>query len=364
MDNKSVGILGLGTYLPEHVRTNDHWPAAIVDRWLEGQKTWGPRQIAAVDAVTEGVRKSMAAIQEQHVDPFQGSRERRVIADDEVSSDLEVRAARAALASAGCPKEDIDVCITHAMVPDYICVNQAGILGDKLGLSRRTMSFSLDGVCTSFLLQLVTAAQYVRGGIAKRVLTTQSSACTRIAPIEQQFSPHLGDGATAAVLGEVPEGLGFIDAAFQTHGDLHKALCLTVPGGRWYDEGNAIAHSEDRSSSRKMQLTAADICKELMSQVLERNNLRPEDVRFFASHQACIWLRRVTQEHSGLINARSADTFSWTASLSSANIPMQVAVAAREGILNEGDLMAFFTVASGMTAGVMLYRWSPLSASP
>ena len=31
----SVGILGVGSYLPEQVRTNDWWPRSIVDEWEE-----------------------------------------------------------------------------------------------------------------------------------------------------------------------------------------------------------------------------------------------------------------------------------------------------------------------------------------
>ena len=31
----AVGIKGLGVYLPKEIRTNSHWPQAIVDSWID-----------------------------------------------------------------------------------------------------------------------------------------------------------------------------------------------------------------------------------------------------------------------------------------------------------------------------------------
>jgi len=80
-----------------------------------------------------------------------------------------------------------------------------------------------------------------------------------------------------------------------------------------------------------MMLTTADVGSQVVARALERAGAKREDVRFFASHQPSAWIRSVVQETIGLPNARSADTFSWTGSLSSANVPLQLAIAQREG---------------------------------
>src|SRR5690606_38664047 len=114
---------------------------------------------------------------------------------------MEVEAARDALARAGITADEIDVLITHAMVPDYMCVNHASIVQDKLGLRKSALCFGIEVVCSSFLVQLRLAAQFIHSGAARRVLVTQSSACTRLMPAAEPYAAWLGDAATAVVVG-------------------------------------------------------------------------------------------------------------------------------------------------------------------
>src|SRR5690348_17129158 len=98
---KRVGITGIGTYLPDQVRTNAFWPEEVVARWREKTYDHVPRARDAVKGrETEGHRLSFAALEKLRDDPFQGVRERRVTDDSMASSDLEVLASRQALEAA------------------------------------------------------------------------------------------------------------------------------------------------------------------------------------------------------------------------------------------------------------------------
>src|SRR5262245_7330749 len=82
-----AGILGIGSYLPPQVRTNDFWPSTFtenieqkrnkdflaIERSSDGQKTEIPPEIAA----------AMAAL---GTDPFFGARRRHVLDDDAETS--------------------------------------------------------------------------------------------------------------------------------------------------------------------------------------------------------------------------------------------------------------------------------------
>ena len=106
-----------------------------------------------------------------------------------------------------------------------------------------------------------------------------------------------------------------------------------------------------------MFLMLADRGKEVVVDALEKLQLRPEDVQFYAAHQATIWFRRVTQAHIGLTGARSADTFPWAGTLSAANIPLVMATAEAEGALLDGNLVAIYSGGTGMTWSASILRW-------
>ena len=137
----------------------------------------------------------------------------------------------------------------------------------------------------------------------------------------------------------------------------NRGLVVGVPNGKWYGGGRNVLYSEDKKIGREMILKIADISKELTAEVLTTAGVSPAEVGFYASHQATPWLRPVTQEHIGLVNAKFADTFTWTASLAPSNAPAQLAVADREGMLRDGTLVSTFTGGGGVTCSALLIRW-------
>src|SRR5258706_7971442 len=124
---KSVGILGSGAYPPPQIRTNDHWDGVRAN-WQKWVENLVPRTEAAVEQPTDGTRRCLAAMALLSDDPFQGVRERRVMPEGMRSSDMEVAAAREALSAVCLQASDVDLLLTHTMVPDFLCVNSASIV--------------------------------------------------------------------------------------------------------------------------------------------------------------------------------------------------------------------------------------------
>ena len=159
------------------------------------------------------------------------------------------------------------------------------------------------------------------------------------------------------LVGPVPPPRGLLSQSHRVDGSQHRALVTTVPGGSWWDDGKPVTWPLDRKKARHMFLMLADRGKEVVVDALARLELRPEDVQFYAAHQATIWFRRVTQQHIGLTGARSADTFPWAGTLSAANIPLVLATAEAEGLLLDGDLVAMYSGGTGMTWSASILRW-------
>lgn len=354
----AVGILGLGTWLPEPVRTNAWWSEAVVGRWKQKLETTLPRTLELkARAETEGVRAALSAILELSPDPFQGGLERRVLPESLQSSDMEAAAAQRALAAAGVEARDIDVLLTYSMVPDYLTMNSAAVVHHKVGLPERCFVLHAEGICSSFLSQLTVAEQFIRAGRAQRVLIVQSSCGSRLTPPEEPHSAWLGDGASAAVVGAVSPGLGIRGMSHRVDGAYHAAFVCGVPGGRWYEEGRVVAYSPDPRRSHQMILNGPDQARQVVGEALEGAGLKHSDVAFYACHQPSRWFRPVTQRCAGLESAQSVDVYAEHASLGACNIPFQLEKGLREGLIKKGDALALFSIASGMTWSSLVLRW-------
>lgn len=353
----SVGIWGIGTYLPEEVRTNDWWPADVVARWRErvSGKLDRPADHSA-ELATEGGRLVLEAMAKLRDDPFKGSRERRVMPASMQTSDMELLAAKDAIARAGVDPASIDLVLSTTSVPDYLMVPNACRTHEALGLSRRCFSLQTEGVCNAFHMQLDLAAAMIAAGRARVALLIQSSATTRLMKPEDPMSAWFGDGATAEVVGPVADGFGVLARAHETHGQYYEGLVLGAPGRRWYEDA-VHAYIVRPELSRSLLLETIHRSKTLLQDALRESGHAAEDVDFYAAHQGFAWLRDVTQRLAGLDRAKSIDTFPWLASMLGANIPMVLSVAEREGVLTPGQLVATYGGAAGSILSSFVLRW-------
>lgn len=351
----NTGILSIGVSLPDTVRTNDFWTSEVRASWQS--KRPGNAGLWSTQANTAGERTVAAAAAEWREDPFQGSVERCILAEEEQPSDMEVMAARRALLSADCAPERIDFVIQDGPVPDALTVPNACLLHHQLGLNTRCLTFSTSAGCNALAIQMELASALIALGKYKRGLLVQSSAMSRLVPVEARYSPWFGDGATSVVVGPVAAGRGLLASTHSTDGSLADGMVASVPGRRWYEEGRIWWHPHNLTTARALLPSVAEQARASVQDVLWQARLTPEDVDFYAGHQATRWYRAVTQKHAGLSHARFVDTFARTGSISSANIPLVLATAQQQGLLAADDVIVTFATGNGATWSSMVLRW-------
>ncbi len=352
----AIGILGVGVHLPAEVRRNDWWSSATVAQWMENRQ----RAMAALrgmTAETPAVARVIAAMVESAGDPFQGSVERHILAADQTSYDMEEAAARDALARANVAAGDIDVVLTHTLVPEYQINNSACVLHQRLGLPSHCLSMGTDATAFSFLSQLTLAKALIGSGRAKRALLVQSCAVTRLIDPHDSIAPLFGDGATAVVVGDVSDGRGLVGDVNRTHSAHPFWMGAGAKSGRWYDEGRAVLYCPDPNRASHVFLDIPDQAIDATAAVLAATGYRPSDVAFFAAHQGMPWVRQLAQELSGLGAAATFDTFPFAASLFSANIPLVLRFAEDKQLIHDDDLVLLFGGGTGVTYGAALVKW-------
>ncbi|MBV8972510.1 MAG: 3-oxoacyl-ACP synthase, partial [Sphingomonadaceae bacterium] len=98
-----------------------------------------------------------------------GIRQRHIAGDDELTSDLAVGAARAALAAAGIDASAVGLIVVATATPDQTFPACATVVQHKLGLTDG-IAFDVAAVCSGFLYALAVADAMLTSGAATTAL--------------------------------------------------------------------------------------------------------------------------------------------------------------------------------------------------
>ena len=350
-----VGIRGIGMYAPPTIRRNDWWPRDVVASWIEQR---GKLAEAPPPAdLGEGAIRVARASAEQARDPFLGTVERRVLADDMTILDMEARAAGDAIERAGVDPEDINLLLTHAVVPDYQMMNPACPLHARLGLSPACLTMHVEATAYTSLAQLALGEAMIRSGAARCALLVQSSVATRLVEPTDQSSVLMGDGATAMIVGPVAAPFGMLASVHHTDGRYARSLIMSVRDHRWFDPGEVRVHVADRDQLRDAHLQIADVCADSARQALARAGHSIDDVAFLCVFQGTPWLQKVVYDHMHVAHLTPFSIFERFAYMSSVTIPATLFLAEQDGHLGVGDLVVVTGGGTGMTYGATVLRW-------
>jgi 3-oxoacyl-[acyl-carrier-protein] synthase-3 len=355
----AVGIIGLGTYLPPTVRTNDWWSKQTVARWAERMALQATRAAPITDSMTVGQRLTLQAMGELANDPFRGAVERRVMGSDTTATQMEVRAAREAIERAGVRLDEIDVILSNSPAPDHLMVNSACVAHRDLGLSQRSLALSTDGACNGFAQHMTIAAGMIAGGQARHVLSVHSCALSRVMPSDEPHSAWFGDGAAAVVIGPVSEGKGLLASVHNADGNQYDSLVLGPgPDKRYWEPGPGLTvHSLNRDATRNMLFGMVDRGAAAIHEAMTKANITKSDVDYFATHQSTPWLTRMAAKAAGLEDKKTVVTYPMFGNMSSVNVPMVLAIGEREGMLRDGSTVVTFSGGIGETWTSLVMRW-------
>ncbi len=353
----SVGILGVGTYVPSEIRTNDYWSASVVARWQDGMAARVTRADAPPQGLSPGQQRTFAAMAEYASDPFRGAIERRVMSESMTAHEMEAAAARDALERAGIRADQIDAILVQSRVPEHLLVNSACVTHRLLGLPQRCQAIATNLACNAFAMHVTMAHALVASGQARFVLSIQSSAMTRVMKAEDPASAWMGDAAAAVVIGKVGSGRGLLASVHNANGNTSESLVFGVPGGHWWDDGRIELYAPNREHTRAMLMTLVDRAGTTIGEALAAAELQAKDVDFYAAHQGMPWLTRETAAFAGLQHARTIATFARYGNLSSVNVPLILALGERENLIRDGSIVVTFTGGIGETWSSLVLRW-------
>jgi len=287
-----------------------------------------------------------------------GIERRRFAAPGELTSDLAIHAARAAIAQAGLDPAapGIDGIVVATSTPDNTFPATAATVQAALGLSGG-FAFDIQAVCAGFVYALANADAMIRGGLARRVLVIGAETFSRILDFSDRGPCVLfGDGAGAVIL-DAAEGAGTSAdrgvLACDLHSDGRHRDLLYVDGG--VSSTGTAGHL--RMAGREVFRHAIEKLAATAEAALDKAGLTAADVDWLVPHQANLRIITATAQRAGIPMERVIVTVAEHGNTSAASIPLALSAGVADGRIGRGDLIVIEAIGGGLVWGAAVVRW-------
>ena len=318
-------VLGCGSYLPARILSNDELARSVetTDEWIV-QRT--------------------------------GIRERHIAAAGELTSDLALNAARAALANAHVEADSIDLIVLATSTPDQTFPATAVSVQAGLGITRGA-AFDLQAVCSGFVYALSVTDAMLRVGSYKRALVIGAETFSRILDWNDRTTCVLfGDGAGAVVIEAQPQaGTKKDRGVLTTHlrSDGRNKSKLYVDGGP--SSTQTVGHL--RMEGREVFKYAVAMITDVIEDAFKATGYTAADIDWFVPHQANKRIIDGSAHKLGIALEKVVITVDRHGNTSAASIPMALADAVADRRIKRGNLILLEAMGGGFTWGSALLRW-------
>lgn len=315
-------IIGTGSYFPDQVRTN-----ADLEKIVDTTDEW----------ITERT----------------GIKERRIANEEETVAFMGARAAEKALEMAGIQASELDMIIvgttsSAASLPSAACYVQQYLDTPNIP------AFDVAAACSGFIYSLSVADQYIKSGMAKKVLVIGADALSHLCdPTDRTTYILFGDAAGACIV-EASEEPGILSTHLHADGNYQALLGCDLPR-----RGDPL--SIDRSylymSGREVFKVAVSKLSEIVKTTLTHNNLQKSDIDWLVPHQANLRIISATAKKLSLPMERVVVTVDKHANTSAATIPTALDIAVRDGRIKRGQTLLLEAFGSGFTWGSAVVKF-------
>jgi len=328
-------IVGTGRYLPEKVLTN-----VDISKFVDTSDEW-------ITART-------------------GIRERRVMPEGMVTSDMVVAAGRAACEAAGIEPGDLDCIVVATTTADVTMPSCAVMAQEKLG--SRCPAFDVAAACAGFSHGLVVADSLVRTGVYKKLLFVGAEALSRFMNWEDRGTCILfGDGAGAVVMvpdeQTVPvtskEARGVLSTHLGSDGTQWRELNI-LGGGTMHGATEQTVADKLHTLRMNGRVIFSQAVRHLSSsclEVMKTAELSPDDVDLVLPHQANLRIIDAVAKRLKLPKDKFIVNIAKYGNTSAASIPIALDEAVRGGRVNEGSTIVMCGLGAGLVWGAAAVRW-------
>ncbi len=312
-------IIGVGSYLPNKILTNEDLSKIVdtSDEWILSRT---------------GIKK------------------RHIAEENELTSDLCVKAVSNALQDANVKPEEIDLIIVATVTPDLTFPSTANLIQAKMGMEN-AVSFDIQAACSGFIYALTMADAMIKAGTYKKAVIIGAETLSKITDwTDRNTCVLFGDGAGAVVLTASTEP-GILSHSIKTDANYIEPLKTTGGVSATKTAGSIYMEGKD------VFKLAVSKMPEISKEVVAKAGLEMSDIDAFIPHQANIRIIDAAMKSLGIDDEKVVKTIEEHGNISAGCIPLAFDLAIKKGQIKKGDNILMTAMGAGFTWGSVLVKY-------
>ena len=311
------------------------------------------------DKLTNQDLEKMVETNDEWIRTRTGITERRILKEPgKATSDMIVPAVQELCKKRGIDPTEIDCLIVGTVTPDMVFPSTANLVCHKLGATN-AWGYDLSAACSGFLFALAQGAALIESGRYKKVVVCGADKMSAIVDYTDRATCIIfGDGAGAVLLEPTAEQLGVMDSILRTDGSGGQYLHMKAGGSLKPASAETVANREHFAYQEGQAVFKfavkgmADVSAELM----EKNNLKAEDISWLVPHQANLRIIDATANRMGLGTEKVMINIERFGNTTAATIPL--CLWEWENQLKKGDNIILAAFGGGFTWGAIWVKWA------
>lgn len=321
-------ITGVGGYVPDYILTNKELETLVDtnDEWITSRT---------------------------------GIKERRILKGEGLgTSYMGTKAVKELLRKTNTDPQTIDLIIFATVTPDMPFPATANLVADQVG-AVNAFSYDISAACSGFIYALTTGAKFIESGTYKKVIVIGGDKMSSIINYKDRTTCIIfGDGAGAVLLEPTNADLGILDSVHKSDGSGANYLHMKAGGSRipaTHASIDAHQHYVFQEGSAVFKFAVTNMA-DISAQVMERNNLKGNDVAWLVPHQANKRIIDATANRMSITEDKVMMNIEKYGNTTAGTIPLLLWDYEKK--LKKGDNLILAAFGGGFTWGAIYVKWA------
>ncbi|MCA6073838.1 beta-ketoacyl-ACP synthase III [Fulvivirga sedimenti] len=309
--------------------------------------------------LTNAELETMVETSDEWITSRTGIKERRILkGEGQGTSVMASEAARKLLEKTNTNPEDIELIVCATVTPDMVFPATANLVSDSIGATN-AFSFDVSAACSGFIYALTVGAKFIESGTHKKVMVIGADKMSSIIDYTDRTTCIIfGDGAGAVLLEPTTEEVGIMDAIHKADGSGAEFLKMKAGGSRYpasIETVQAREHFARQDGATVFKFAVTNMA-DYAAKIMERNDLKSEDISWLVAHQANKRIIDATANRMGINDDKVMMNIERYGNTTAATIPLLLWDYEKQ--LHKGDNLILAAFGGGFTWGAMYVKWA------
>ena len=288
-----------------------------------------------------------------------GIKKRRILKEKgKATSYLAIKAANDLIKKKKLEPDTIDLVIVSTITPDFHGASTSPTVASQINASN-AYAFDINAACSGFLYGMSTATSYIESGRYKKVLLIGADMMSSIVDYTDRSTSILfGDGAGAVLIEPSKNEFGWEDEFLRSDGVGAEWLKIKA-GGSLYPTSKETFEKKWHYITQDGKTVFKSAVSEMANateQIIIRNKLDPNDIKYLLPHQANKRIIDATAEKINLDKNKVLMNIEEYGNTTAATIPLLMHD--YENNFKKGDKIILAAFGAGLTWGAAYLTWA------